>query len=88
LFEDTSQLLLEEKRVNYSIAKVHRRKRFAKVLGKIQTTILLSVIYFLIIPIFSLLRFKDPLKKRLGSQTYWQPFKSRPITMENFERMF
>lgn len=63
-------------------------KRFAKVLGRIQTMILLTVIYFVIIPIFSLLRLKDPLKKRLIGESYWQPFKSRPLTLENFQRMF
>jgi hypothetical protein len=63
-------------------------KLFARVLGKIQTVIWLSLVYFLLIPFFSLLRFKDPLSKKMGKESYWQPFKSRPVTIENFRQMF
>lgn len=63
-------------------------KKFAQVLGKIQTTILLTLIYFLIIPFFSLLRLKDPLCKRLEGLSYWQAFKKRPNTLEEFQKMF
>lgn len=63
-------------------------KRFAYILGKIQTTILLTLIYFLIIPFFSLVRLKDPLSKRLGGSSYWQAFKKHPTTLEQFQKMF
>ncbi len=63
-------------------------KQFAHILGRIQTTILLSVIYFLIIPCFSFLRLKDPLCKRLGKSSYWQTFKTRSLTIDDFRRMF
>lgn len=63
-------------------------KRFAFVLGRINTTILLTVVYFLIIPVFSLMRFKDPLRKRLGGESYWQPFQGRAISLEQFNRMY
>lgn len=63
-------------------------KRFAYILGKIQTTILLTLIYFLIIPFFSLVRLKDPLSKRLEGSSYWQAFKKQPTTLEQFQKMF
>jgi hypothetical protein len=63
-------------------------KKFAHALGRVQTMILLTIIYFVIIPVFSLLRFKDPLRKRLGAASYWQTFQTRAISLDNFRRMF
>lgn len=64
-------------------------KKFAHVLGRVQTTILLTVIYFLFIPFFTLFQIpKDPLKKRLLGDTYWQTFKGKPLDIDNFRKMF
>ena len=58
-------------------------KAFWSPVGKFQTIVLLSVIYFLITPIFSLVRFSDPLKKRLSGDSFWT--RRRPID-PNLER--
>ena len=48
---------------------------FARVLGRVNTTIVLSIIYFLMVPLFALWRLGDPLRLKLsrGDQTrsYW-----------------
>ena len=44
---------------------------FARALGRINTVLVLTLIYFLVVPVFSLLRFKDPLKLRPRKTTRW-----------------
>ncbi|MBL8149192.1 MAG: hypothetical protein JNN15_04615 [Blastocatellia bacterium] len=63
-------------------------KRIALVIGRFQTRVLLTLIYFLIIPFFSLIKLKDPLKKKDISGSMWQErFRAMP-TEEAFKRMF
>jgi hypothetical protein len=55
-------------------------KAFWHPIGKAQTIVVLSVIYFVILPFFSLVRFKDPLRKRLGLPSYW--IRRRPVALD------
>ena len=64
-------------------------KRFANRMGRIQTFILMTVIYFLIIPILSLIRFSDPLKLKLNkrSASYWEPKKPVDTSLESMRQL-
>jgi hypothetical protein len=64
-------------------------KRFANRMGRIQTFILMSVIYFLIVPIFSLVRFSDPLKLKLKKKaaTYWEPKQPVDTSLESMRQL-
>lgn len=44
-------------------------KKFGRILGKIQTTIILSIIYYIVITPFGLLKLLFSRKKKTG--TYW-----------------
>ncbi len=56
---------------------------FARALGRINTVLVLTLIYFLVLPVFSLLRFKDPLRLRRGRPTRWL---ERPPVERSLER--
>jgi hypothetical protein len=62
-------------------------KRFANKLGKIQTIILMSIIYFLIVPFFSLIRLVDPLKIKIKkkSASYWEPKEEIGISIDDMK---
>ena len=64
-------------------------KRFANFMGRIQTFILMTIIYFLIVPFFSLMRFSDPLKLKLKkeSATYWEPKKPVDTSLERMRQL-
>jgi hypothetical protein len=64
-------------------------KRFANRMGRIQTFILMTIIYFLIVPIFSLVRFSDPLKLRLKkkSASYWETKKEIDTSLEKMKQL-
>ena len=64
-------------------------KRFANRMGRIQTFILMTIIYFLIIPFFSLVRFSDPLKLRLKkkSTSYWETKKEIDTSLEKMKQL-
>lgn len=66
-----------------------RWKKFAKILGKIQTVILMFVIYFIVCPLFSFVRFSDPLRKKLkkDKQSYWEEYHQKAFTLENYYRL-
>jgi hypothetical protein len=64
---------------------------FARVLGRVNTTLVLTIIYFLILPLFAPWRLKDPLRLRLssgqdGGKTYWleRAAASEPEPLERF----
>lgn len=58
-------------------------------IGIFMSTIVLSIMYFLLLPIFSLLvRRSDPLRKRRNQATYWEPYKSCEPTIERMQRLF
>lgn len=58
--------------------------------GIVMTTIMLSVLYFVLLPIFSLVvRWGDPLrKKNHTSGTYWEDYKPHEPTLERMQRPF
>lgn len=64
-------------------------KRFAHALGRIQTAVVLSLVYFLVVPPFALIRLKDPLRRRrLAGPTFWEPMEGVDTTPEEAERRY
>jgi hypothetical protein len=66
--------------------------KFARILGRIQTALILSLIYFIgvgTIAIISFLFRKDFLDKRLGDEpSFWRSRVSTLQTLENCKRQF
>ncbi len=57
-------------------------------LGHGMTIILMTAIYFLIIPFFLLLKLKDPLRlKQSATQSYWEPWLPEKEGLEDFYRL-
>lgn len=65
-------------------------KKIAHKLGVIQTNILLTVVYFLIIPIFALIAGKKRLRLKLepDAASYWEEVKPLPHSLEDAGRPF
>lgn len=62
---------------------------FGMALGTVMTTVLLTVMYFLVLPIFTLIRLKDPLRKRLHREgTYWETHTPHEATLDRTLRPF
>lgn len=62
-------------------------KKKAAAIGRFQTKVIMTVIYFIMVPFFSLKRFTDPLgmsKKHSG----WVPRPHKNNTLEDLRRMF
>jgi len=53
-------------------------------IGTVMTFIVLSVLFVVLLPVFSLIRLKDPLRLRLlgPGQTYWEDHKHHEATLE------
>lgn len=66
--------------------------KFARVLGKIQTTVILFVIYFIGVGMTSMISFilrKDFLdKKFVDAESYWRNRTGEASTIENCKRQF
>lgn len=66
--------------------------KFARILGRIQTAIILSLIYFIGVGIISILSFllrKDFLDKALTDrQSFWRDRINKPPTLEDCKRQF
>jgi hypothetical protein len=61
----------------------------AMVLGTCMTTILLSAVFVAILPVFTLIRLKDPLRLRLkNSGSYWENYEPHEATIERTMRPF
>jgi len=58
--------------------------------GVIMSVVVLSLLFALLLPIFSfIVRFADPLRKRLGARaTYWEDYKPYEPTLERMKRPF
>ncbi len=67
-----------------------RWKKVAHRLGVWQTNLILTLVYFLIIPLFSLLAGKKRLRLKLDPQatSYWEDVKPLPHSMEDAQRPF
>lgn len=58
-------------------------------IGIMMSTILLTLLYFILLPVFSLIvRRHDPLRKKLGGQSYWEDYKPHEPTIERMRRPF
>jgi hypothetical protein len=59
-------------------------------IGTVVTFVLLSVLYFVFLPIFSLIRFKDPLRLKMPrtAHSYWEEHKHHESTLERTARPF
>ena len=59
-------------------------------LGTVMTFVLLSVLFVVLLPVFSLIRFGDPLRlrRRRGAITYWEDHKHHESTLGRTIRPF
>ncbi len=59
-------------------------------IGVVMTTLLLTVLFGLLLPIFSLIvRRGDPIRRRLSpGGTYWEPYKRHEPTLDRVRRPF
>jgi hypothetical protein len=59
-------------------------------LGIAMTFVLLTVLYFVLLPVFSLIRLKDPLRlrRRGPEESYWEEHVDHPATPERTLRPF
>ena len=61
----------------------------AMYLGIVMSTIMLTVLFFVLLPVFSLIRFKDPLRLKLkASGSYWEEHPLHEATLERARRPF
>jgi hypothetical protein len=68
---------------------ISKWKKFANKVARVQTVILMSIIYFLIVPFFSLIRFSDPLKIKIKKKrdSYWEPKEEIDISVDNMKHL-
>ncbi len=58
-------------------------------LGTVVSTVMLSLMFLILLPIFSLVRLKDPLRLKLKpSGTYWEEHRPDEPTLDRMSRMF
>jgi len=59
-------------------------------LGTVVTFLLLTVLFFVLLPVFSLIRFADPLRLKLkpAGESYWEEHKHHESTLERASRPF
>jgi hypothetical protein len=58
-------------------------------IGITMSTIVMTLVFTIVLPIFSLIRFSDPLRKKLRKEgTYWEDAKPYEPTMERMMRPF
>jgi hypothetical protein len=59
-------------------------------LGAIMTFVLMSVLFIVLLPIFTLIRFKDPLRLKLKppGESYWEDYREHEPTLERTARPF
>jgi hypothetical protein len=61
----------------------------AMYLGMVMTTLMLSVLFFVLLPVFSLIRLKDPLRLKLKrSDSYWEEPTPHEATIDRMRRPF
>lgn len=58
-------------------------------IGQGVALILLSFLYFVFMMPFALImKASDPLRRRLGGQSYWEPTRPHPSTLERMRKLF
>ncbi len=62
----------------------------ATYLGTVMTFVMLSLLFVLLLPVFSLIRFKDPLRLKLAApgESYWEDHRPHESTLERTIRPF
>ena len=60
----------------------------AMLLGAVMTRVLFTVLFVVLLPIFALIRLRDPLRKRLDAESYWEPHERDEPTLERVSRLF
>lgn len=60
----------------------------ALALGAAMTRVLLTVLFVVLLPIFALIRFRDPLRKRMEAETYWEEYDRHEATLDRVLRPF
>lgn len=50
--------------------------------------VMCTILYFTVLPFWSVMRLWDPLRTRLGADTYWEPYKNPEPTVDRFRRPF
>jgi hypothetical protein len=61
----------------------------ARAIGKVMTTILLSIVFFVLLPFFAFVKLRDPLGKKLRPDgSYWTDHKPHEPTLERVRRPF
>ena len=61
----------------------------AAAIGFVTVPLLLTILYFVLLPVFSLIRFKDPLRLKLRrGDSYWEPHTPIDATIERMQRPF
>ena len=63
-------------------------KAVAETIQWFMTGVMCTVLYFTVLPFWSVMRFSDPLRKKLGADTYWEPHVNSPATLDRFSRPF
>jgi hypothetical protein len=64
-----------------------RWKKFAHTLGVAQTYIIVTLFYWLIVPIFSLIRLQNPLRLKLPKDgSFWLERKPAPNSIDHAQR--
>jgi hypothetical protein len=61
---------------------------FAHAMGLVLTWAIMTAFYFTVLVPFALIRWKDPLRLRLGATSYWEPPRSAEPTLDRFRRPF
>lgn len=58
-------------------------------IGIMMSTIVMTLVFAIVLPVFSLIRFSDPLRKKLHKEgTYWEDAKPYEPTIERMMRPF
>lgn len=62
----------------------------AACMGMVTTFVLLSVLFFVLLPVFTLIRLKDPLRRKLlgPGESYWEDHEHHDSTLERTIRPF
>lgn len=64
-------------------------KKFALKIAAVQTYVLMTLMYGLVVPFFSLIRFQDPLRLRQKTdRSFWIPRKKTENSLEETQRQF
>ncbi len=73
----------------YKSKFMRRWMAIVRPIGVFQTYLIMTVVYVLIVPFFSLKRIVDPLRLRLRGDTYWEPRKKQEdLTLERYYKPF